>query len=55
MQKVPYVFYADFEYILEKVDKKNPGLKTIEYEEHKSCGFACIKSAVIHLRRFIPW
>ena len=43
MQKVPYVFYADFECVLEKVNPKNPQSKIIEYEEHKPCGFAYIK------------
>ncbi len=43
MQKVPYVFYADFECILEKVEPTNSESKTIEYEEHKPCGFAYIK------------
>ena len=43
--KVPYVIYADFECVLEKIDGCEPSLKesfTVKTERHEPCGFSYI-------------
>ena len=43
--KAPYVIYADFECVLEKIDGCEPSPKesfTVKTERHEPCGFSCI-------------
>ena len=55
MQPVPFVMYADFEAITEKIDTCQPSNQksyTTTYQSHRACGFGMIR-AILNQLKFI--